>query len=152
MAGSTRTLAIPTGPEDATLLNACVARILELDVPRKEIPRRLDLAEYLFKYWDQVRIVGEGIAPPVQICKKKNRLCTGSASYANLCIIHDRVFLPSNFREMVHRFGNAFPLTALQSIYFPMTATTSRCADTATSAWACGWTVTLPTASDGTRS
>ena len=111
------TFAIPTGPEDATLLNACVARILELDVPRKEI-LLCGRPSSNFKYWDQVRIVGEDItAPPVQICKKKNRLAQ-EASYANLCIIHDRVFLPSNFREMVHRFGNAFPLTALQSIYF----------------------------------
>lgn len=111
------TFAIPAGPEDATLLNACVARILELDVPRKEI-LLCGRPSANFKYWDQVRIVGEDItAPPVQICKKKNRLAE-EASYENLCIIHDRVFLPINFRQVVHRFGNAFPLTAMQSVYF----------------------------------
>ncbi len=111
------TFAIPSGPEDATLLNVCVARILELDVPRKEILLCGRPADN-FKYWDHVRIVGEDItAPPVQICKKKNRLVE-EATYDNLCIIHDRVFLPSNFRQVVQRFGNAFPLTALQCIYF----------------------------------
>lgn len=111
------TFGIPTGPEDATLLNACVARILELDIPHKEIilcgrpgPN--------FKYWEYVRIVGEDItAPPVQICKKKNRIAE-EATFENLCIIHDRVFLPSNFGDVVRGFGDAFPLTALQSLYF----------------------------------
>lgn len=111
------TFGIPVGPEDATLLNACVARILELYIPRKEILLCGRPASN-FKYWDQVRIVGEDItAPPVQICKKKNRLVQ-EATFENLCIIHDRVFLPSNFHQVVQRFGNAFPLTALQSIYF----------------------------------
>jgi hypothetical protein len=111
------TFGIPVGPEDATLLNACVARILELDISRKEILLCGRPASN-FKYWDQVRIVGEDItAPPVQICMKKNRLVQ-EATFENLCIMHDRVFLPSNFRQVVHRFGNAFPLTALQSIYF----------------------------------
>jgi len=111
------TFGIPAGPEDATLLNACVARILELDIPNKEI-LLCGRPAANFRYWDKVRIVGEDItAPPVQICTKKNRLAQ-EATYDNLCIIHDRVFLPSNFREMVQRFGNAFPLTAVQSLYF----------------------------------
>lgn len=111
------TFGIPTGPDDATLLNACVARILELDIPRKEIILCGRPGEN-FKYWDQVRIVGEDItAPPVQICKKKNRIAQ-EATFENLCIIHDRVFLPSNFGEVVRGFGDCFPLTALQSLYF----------------------------------
>jgi len=111
------TFGIPTGPEDATLLNTCVARILELDIPRKEIILCGRPADN-FKYWDYVRIVGEDItAPPVQICKKKNRI-VNEATFENLCIIHDRVFLPKNFREMVTKFGNAFPMTAVQSLYF----------------------------------
>lgn len=111
------TFGIPTGPDDATLLNACVARILELDIPRKEIILCGRPGEN-FKYWDYVRIIGEDItAPPVQICKKKNRIAE-AATYENLCIIHDRVFLPHNFGEMVRRFGDHFPLTAVQSLYF----------------------------------
>jgi hypothetical protein len=111
------TFGIPAGPEDATLLNVCVARILELDIPRKEI-LLCGRPAANFKYWDYVRIVGEDItAPPVQICKKKNRLAS-EATFDNLCIIHDRVFLPSNFGAMVRRFGNAFSLTAVQSMYF----------------------------------
>lgn len=111
------TFGIPVGPEDATLLNACVKRILELDVPRKEIVLCGRPADN-FHYWDQVRIVGEDItAPPVQICKKKNRLAQ-EAKYENLCIIHDRVFLPLSFMAAVREFGNAYPLTAFQSIFF----------------------------------
>jgi hypothetical protein len=111
------TFGIPTGPEDATLLNACVARILELDIPRKEIVL-CGRPGANFKYWDYVRIVGEDItAPPVQICKKKNRIAS-EATFENLCIIHDRVFLPHNFGEMVRKFGNAYSLTAVQSMYF----------------------------------
>ncbi len=111
------TFGIPVGPEDATLLNATVKRILELDVPRKEI-LLCGRPAANFKYFDQVRIVGEDItAPPVKICAKKNRLAQ-EASYPNLCIIHDRVFLPLDFYSAVQRFGDHFPLTTFQSVYF----------------------------------
>ncbi|MEI8208886.1 MAG: hypothetical protein WCG16_06750, partial [Methylococcales bacterium] len=67
------TFGIPVGPEDATLLNVVVRRILELDLPQKEILLCGRPGEN-FQYWNQVRIVGEDItAPPVQICAKKNR-------------------------------------------------------------------------------
>ena len=111
------TFGIPVGPEDATLLNATVKRILELDVPQKEI-LLCGRPGANFKYFDQVRIVGEDItAPPVRICAKKNRLAQ-EASHPNLCIIHDRVFLPSHFYEAVKRFGDSYPLTTMQSLFF----------------------------------
>lgn len=108
---------IPVGPEDATLLNATVKRILELDVPQKEI-LLCGRPGANFKYFDQVRIIGEDItAPPVKICEKKNRLAQ-EASHPNLCIIHDRVFLPRHFFEAVKRFGDFYPLTTMQSLFF----------------------------------
>jgi hypothetical protein len=111
------TFGIPVGPDDATLLNACVKRILELDVPHKEI-LLCGRPGSNFLYWDRVRIVGEDItAPPVQIAKKKNRLAQ-EATHPNLCILHDRVFLPHNFMEAVRKFGNAYPFTTFQSIWF----------------------------------
>lgn len=111
------TFGIPVGPDDATLLNACVKRILEFDIPKKEIIL-CGRPGQNFQYWDQVRIVGEDIpAPPVQISRKKNRIAQ-EARYENLCIIHDRVFLPANFMDAVLQFGNAYPLTTFQSIYF----------------------------------
>jgi hypothetical protein len=111
------TFGIPVGPEDATILNAVVKRILELDIPNKEI-LLCGMPGSNFAYFDQVRIVGEDItAPPVQICKKKNRLAQ-EAKYDNLCILHDRVFLPKHFGEMVRRFGGCFPLMTLQSLFF----------------------------------
>ncbi|QRY79691.1 hypothetical protein JVX91_00835 [Pseudomonas sp. PDNC002] len=111
------TFGLPVGPEDATVLNAVVQRILELDIPNKEI-LLCGVPGKNFRYFDQVRIVGEDItAPPVQICKKKNRLAQ-EARYNNLVILHDRVFLPSHFGEMVRRFGPRYPLMTLQSLFF----------------------------------
>ncbi|QHF47832.1 hypothetical protein PspS35_30005 [Pseudomonas sp. S35] len=111
------TFGIPVGPEDATVLNAVVQRILELDIPNKEI-LLCGTPGKNFRYFDQVRIVGEDItAPPVQICKKKNRIAD-EARYNNLVILHDRVFLPTHFGEMVRRFGPRYPLMTLQSLFF----------------------------------
>ncbi|QWA29953.1 hypothetical protein [Pseudomonas sp. RC3H12] len=111
------TFGIPVGPEDATVLNAVVERILELDIPHKEI-LLCGTPGKNFRYFEQVRIVGEDItAPPVQICKKKNRLAD-EARYNNLVILHDRVFLPAHFGEMVRRFGPRYPLMTLQSMFF----------------------------------
>ena len=108
---------IPTGSEDATLLNVAVKRILELNIQKKEILLCGRPGEN-FKYWDHVRIVGEDIsAPPVQISRKKNRLAQ-EARYENLCILHDRVFLPRDFDHAIQKFGDTFPITTFQSLYF----------------------------------
>jgi hypothetical protein len=111
------TFGIPVGPGDATLLNVVVKRILELDVPEKEI-LLCGKPGNNFKYWDKVRIVGEDItAPPVQISKKKNRLAD-EASHNNICIIHDRVFLPLDFFQAIKKYGDRFPFLGFQSLYF----------------------------------
>lgn len=111
------TFGIPVGPEDATLLNVAVERILDLKIEKTEI-LLCGRPGTNFKYFDRVRIVGEDItAPPVKICAKKNRLAQ-EAKHPNLCIIHDRVFLPENFDEIVRRFGDCYPLTTMQSVYF----------------------------------
>lgn len=111
------TFGIPTGPGDATLLNAAVKRILELPCRHKEIIL-CGKPGNNFQFWDQVRIVGEDIpAPPVQIARKKNCIAD-NARYNNLCILHDRVFLPADFIEAVERFGDLYPVTTLPSIYF----------------------------------
>ena len=111
------TFGIPVGPEDATLLNKTVERILELGVPVFEILLCGRPASN-FKYFDKVRIVGEDIlAPPLRIGEKKNRLAL-EAAHPNLCIIHDRVYLPKNFHEAVKKFGDFFPLTTMQSLWF----------------------------------
>lgn len=108
---------IPVGPEDAGGLNAVVKRILELNICEKEIIL-CGRPGANFKYWDKVRIVGEDIpAPPVRISLKKNTLVE-AARYENVCILHDRVFLPKNFLEGMKKFGDLFPFTTLQSFYF----------------------------------
>jgi hypothetical protein len=111
------TFGIPVGPEDATILNVVVRRILELDLPTKEI-LLCGRPGKNFHYWDKVKIIGEDItAPPVQICAKKNRLVQ-EASHENICILHDRVFLPKNFDKAIDNFGEFYSFTTFCSIYF----------------------------------
>jgi len=108
---------IPTGPGDATGLNMVVKRILELKVPEKEI-LLCGRPDKSFRYFDHVRIVGEDIpAPPVWITRKKNVLAQ-EARYENLCILHDRVFLPLDFMAVMQRFGDYYPFAGFQSLWF----------------------------------
>ena len=108
---------IPVGPEDPVFLNACVERILQLKLPQYEIIL-CGTPHPGFRYFDQVRIVGQEItAPPVHITRKKNALVE-SARFANLCIIHDRVLLPLNFYDVVCGFGDLYPFCGFQSFYF----------------------------------
>ncbi|MEB5742688.1 hypothetical protein MXF09_23630 [Klebsiella aerogenes] len=107
---------IPAGP-DSRLLNACVARILQLNVPQFEI-LLCGRPGPEFAYHEQVRITGEDIPSyPLHITRKKNTLAT-AARYPNLCILHDRVLLPMNFMTAIRRFGDDFPLTGFQSFWF----------------------------------
>ncbi|MGL9773846.1 MAG: hypothetical protein ACR5LG_07785 [Sodalis sp. (in: enterobacteria)] len=111
------TFCIPVGPEKPLFLNKCVERILELDIPNKEIIL-CGMPHKDFRFFDKVRIVGEDIpAPPVHITRKKNTLAR-AATLKNLCIIHDRVMLPKNFVQAMESFGDDFPLTGLQSFFF----------------------------------
>lgn len=110
------TFGIPVGPGDATALNAIVKRILELRCHHKEIIL-CGTPGTNFKYRSEVKIVGEDIpAPPVQICRKKNTIVY-HAKYNNVCILHDRVFLPSDFMEAMRKYGDYYPFLGMQSIY-----------------------------------
>ena len=111
------TFGIPTGPGDATFLNAIVKRILELKCAEKEIIL-CGRPGANFEYWENVKIVGEDIpAPPIQISKKKNCIAE-NATFENICILHDRVFLPVDFMEAMERYGDDYSVITLQSIYF----------------------------------
>lgn len=108
---------IPTGDGDPTALNACVAKILSLNLPEYEIIL-CGRPHHDFLYWQNIRIVGEDIkAPPVHITRKKNVLVK-AARFPNLCILHDRVLLPENFSQAVKQFGDAYPFTTFQSFWF----------------------------------
>jgi hypothetical protein len=108
---------IPVGPEDATLLNVVVKRLLDINVDEREIIL-CGRPGANFKYFEYVRIVGEEItAPPIQISAKKNRIAQ-EARYENLCMMHDRVFLPLDFIEAINKFGDLFGLQTMQAIYF----------------------------------
>ncbi|EMU8736887.1 hypothetical protein [Escherichia coli] len=114
---SSWTFGIPVGPDEPTFLNYCVERILSLNIDDVEIIL-CGMPHKDFKYFDRVKIVGRDIpAPPVHITRKKNEIARAS-SKDNLCILHDRVILPSNFVDSMKRFGDMFPLIGFQSIYF----------------------------------
>lgn len=51
------------------------------------------------------------------ISQKKNVIAT-TASYKNLCIFHDRVELPRNFRMAIERFGDHYGLCGFQQLFF----------------------------------
>lgn len=64
---------IPVGPEEPTFINACVERILQLDIAEKEIIL-CGTPHPDFRFFEQVKIVGQDIpAPPVHITRK--RIC-----------------------------------------------------------------------------
>lgn len=50
------------------------------------------------------------------LTQKKNLLASKS-KYENLCIFHDRVIIPVNFKEAIEKFGDHFGIAAFQSIY-----------------------------------
>lgn len=111
------TFGIPVGPGDATGLNAVVRRILEFGLAESEI-LLCGRPGTNFRYGDRVRVVGEDITgSPVPIAAKKNRLAE-EARYENLCIIHDRVFLPKDFVAAVQAFGDLYPIVGFQCLWF----------------------------------
>lgn len=108
---------IPVGPGDPTQLNATVGRILRLEIPDVEVLLCGTPGEG-FRYRDRVRIIGEDLpATPLIPGLKKNMLAE-AASHGNLCILHDRVFLPRSFLRAVKAFGDIYPITTFQSLYF----------------------------------
>ncbi|WP_174851140.1 hypothetical protein [Yersinia artesiana] len=108
---------IPVGPEDPVFLNKCVSRILELKINKFEIILCGQPHED-FKYLDKVRVVGADIpVAPVHITRKKNVLAQ-EAKYGNLCILHDRVYLPLNFMNAMERYGDFYAFIGFQSYYF----------------------------------
>lgn len=108
---------IPTGGNCAKTLNACVSRILSLNIPQLEIILCGKPPDD-FAYEDKVRVIGtELVDSPVQITRKKNLLAQ-SARFKNLCIMHDRVLLPDNFVEAIEQFGDDFPFVGFQSFWF----------------------------------
>ena len=108
---------IPTGGGDAGGLNTVVKRILELGIPEMEVIL-CGRPGANFRYWDRVKIVGEDLNRlPVPIAAKKNRLVE-HAQYENLCLIHDRVFLPKDFYAGMKKHGDLYPVTGYQSLWF----------------------------------
>lgn len=108
---------IPVGGTDADMLNACVERILSLGVEQQEIILCGQVPED-FSYFSEVKIIGKALPEyPIHITKKKNMLVK-AATLPNLCILHDRVLLPVNFKDAIKRFGDNYPFVGFQSFWF----------------------------------
>ncbi|MGZ5384823.1 MAG: hypothetical protein ACXWH0_12660 [Acidimicrobiia bacterium] len=108
---------IPVGPGDPTQLNAAVGRILELRVPQFEIILCGTPGDG-FWHLDRVRIIGKDLPSAPLIPGLKKNMLAEAASYPNLCIMHDRVFLPTAFMRAIRAFGDMYPMTTFQSLYF----------------------------------
>jgi hypothetical protein len=53
--------------------------------------------------------------PGATLTHKKNTLAN-TAAHPNLCLFHDRLLPPRNFRQAVEAFGDAFPITGFQNL------------------------------------
>ena len=113
---------IPCGPGDATLLNKVVSRILSFKDLEAEILLSGTPGEN-FQFSGQVRLVPDrregstAASGAINICEKKN-LLVEHAIHPNLCILHDRVFLPANFGAIMREYGEIYAMHTLQSLYF----------------------------------
>ncbi len=69
---------------------------------------------------EQARSLPEGVshAPThsgATLTYKKNALAN-AAAHSNLCLFHDRLLPPRNFRQAIEAFGDAFPITGFQNL------------------------------------
>lgn len=108
---------IPVGSGDPIFLNRCVERILDIDVPHKEIIL-CGKPHADFKYFEDVEIFDDGSDGKVNHLTKKKNILVENANFENICILHDRVLLPLNFYSAITEFGDYYPLTGFQSFYF----------------------------------
>lgn len=108
---------IPTGSGDPIFLNRCVERILNIDIPLKEIIL-CGKVNANFKYLDKVTLIDDGNDGETNHLTRKKNILVENASFNNVCIIHDRVLLPLEFYKAVKDFGDCYPLTGFQSFYF----------------------------------
>lgn len=108
---------IPVGSNDPIFLNRCVERILDMDIPHKEIIL-CGNPHADFKYFQYVEVIDDGCDGETNHLTKKKNLLVENANFDNVCILHDRVFLPLNFFSAVTKFGDNYPLTSFQSFYF----------------------------------
>jgi hypothetical protein len=110
------TFGLPVGDASPALIDRLVAEIEQLELDHWELvlvtsglrgtdpPRDLP---------PQVRVVPCG---SVRITEKKNEIAR-QAAYPNLCIFHDRVELPRNFRRAIERFGDHYAICGFQHLF-----------------------------------
>ncbi|WP_241609151.1 hypothetical protein [Rosenbergiella australiborealis] len=108
---------IPVGNDDPVFLNKCIERIIEINIPHKEIILCGD-PHPEFKFFDKVKIISDERQSEENHITKKKNLLVNAALYNNVCILHDRVLLPLNFYDAITTFGDFFPITGFQSFYF----------------------------------
>ena len=94
-----------------------VGEILALDLPAVEVvicgPKPANLP-------DDTRIRQIDLEKPEPrgwITRKKNMIAA-AATYENLCIMHDRFFIPSGFVSALKRYGKTFSFVTFPQVYF----------------------------------
>lgn len=94
-----------------------VREILALELPAIEIvicgPKPANLP-------DDARIRQIDLEKPEPrgwITKKKNMIAE-AARYENLCILHDRFFMPGRFVEALRRYGNVFSVVTFPQVFY----------------------------------
>jgi hypothetical protein len=69
---------------------------------------------------EQVRSLPDGVShaptPPGATLTHKKNVLANAAAHPNLCLFHDRLLPPRNFRQAVEAFGDAFPITGFQNL------------------------------------
>ncbi len=104
--------AIPVGSVDRSRLRAIYDRIEAMGFEAFELLIACTEAQGN-AIADFARVIPT--APKATLTAKKNAL-VAAAKHPNLCILHDRIDLPTNFRYAVERYGDFFPFVAVQSL------------------------------------
>ncbi len=95
-----------------------VREILALDFPAVEVIICGPMPEGAPDDRRVRRIDLERPEPRGWITRKKNMIAE-AARYLNLCIMHDRFFIPPQFRAAMEHYGNVFGFLTFPQVYFP---------------------------------
>jgi hypothetical protein len=60
--------------------------------------------------------VQHAATPPGATLTAKKNILAAAAQHPNLCLFHDRLLPPRNFRQAVEAFGDAYPITGFQNL------------------------------------
>lgn len=118
-AGLTRwSFGLPIGEFSPSLVDKLLTDIETLGLEQWEVLLAVSkMPDDAAKVSARIRLLPCGTAT---ITEKKN-LIAKHATHENLCIFHDRVDLPANFKSAIERFGDHYALAGFQHLFFDHT-------------------------------